>query len=334
VTPRLAIVAFAAATTFLSALVTGLWPALRISSVDPALDLKQGEVHSSSKRLGVWIVPAQVVVSVTLLAAASLLGGTFRHLLLEASGFCTQGVVMADLDLSAAKLTQPQAGTDVREIVEALEKAPGVEATTVLSSPPIHNGWAAGHYFSLGKHGEVHTDMQAWPESVSPGYFAALGTRILEGRGLSRADQNGSAVCVLSASAAAYFFPNEDALGRFVYSGGSDSSKDGSDLDPKNAYRVVGVAEDARFLSLREAPPRMLYRLAADDEWGMRLSLAVRSPSPGIGADALRKAVRQAVPSAVPPTIYTLNELVETHLRQERMLMSLSLWASLGSLCC
>jgi len=325
VTPRVAILAFAAATSLLSALATGLWPALRVGGVDPSLDLKRGEALSSSKRLGTWIVPAQVAVSVTLVVSASLLGGTFLHLLLEHSGFRTNGVVMADVDLSAAKPTRKQAARDVEQMLEALENAPGVQAATLLSAPPIHDGWAAGHYFSIGNHGEIHTDMQTWPESVSPGYFATMGTRILEGRGLTRADQNGSSVCVLSASAAAYFFPNEDALGRFVYSGGADRGKDERDLDPRNACRVVGVAEDARFLSLREAPPRMLYSLAGGDEWGTRVSLAVRSSSTGIGAAALRNAVRQIVPSAVSPTVYTFNELVEAHLRQERMLTTLSL---------
>src|SRR5205823_1130039 len=324
VTPRVAILAFAAATSVLSALATGLWPALRVGGVHPALDLKRGETLSSSKRLGTWIVPAQVAVSVTLVVSASLLGGTFLHLLLEDSGFRTNGVVMADVDLGAAKPTRKQAARDVQQMLEALANAPGVQAATLVSAPPIHDGWAAGHYFSLGDHGEVHTDMQTWPESVSPGYFATMGTQILEGRGLTRADQNGSSVCVLSASAAAYFFPNEDALGRFVYSGGADR-KDGRDLDPRNACRVVGVAEDARFLSLREAPPRMLYNLAAGDEWGARVSLAVRSSSTGIGAAALRNAVRQIAPSAVSPTVYTFNELVEAHLRQERMLTTLSL---------
>jgi len=324
VTPRVAIVAFAAATTVLSALATGLWPALRVSGVDPALDLKRGEAISSSKRLGTWIVPAQVAVSVTLLVSASLLGSTFVHLLLEDSGFRTNGVVMAEVDLSAAKPTRKQAARDALQMVEALENAPGVQAATLLSAPPIHNGWAAGHYFSLAKHEEVHTDMQTWPESVSPGYFATMRTQILEGRGLTRADQNGSNVCVLSASAAAYFFPNEDALGRFVYSGGADPGKDGRDLDPRNACRVVGVAEDTRFLSLREAPPRMLYSLAAGDDWGTGVFLAVRSSNTGIAAAALRNAVRQAVPSAVAPTVFTFNELVEAHLRQERVLMTIS----------
>ena len=112
VTPRVAILAFAAATSVLSALATGLWPALRVGGVDPALDLKRGEALSSSKRLGTWIVPAQVAVSVTLVVSASLLGGTFLHLLLEHSGFRTNGVVMADVDLSAASLPESrQRGT-------------------------------------------------------------------------------------------------------------------------------------------------------------------------------------------------------------------------------
>ena len=333
VTPRAAILAFAAAATVISALATGLWPALRASGTDPAVDLKRGEALSSSKLLGNWIVPAQVAVSVTLLVSATLLAGTFLHLLREDSGFRTNGVVMADVDLSAAKLTSKEAGRDVRQIVEALENTPGVQAATLLSAPPIHDGWAAGHFFSLGKQGEVHSDMQTWPESASPGYFATMGTWILEGRGFAPADRNDSSVCVLSTAAAAYFFPNQDAVGRFVYSGGADPRQDGRDLDPKNACRVIGVTEDARYLSLREPPPRMLYRLAAGDEWGSGVSLAVRSSSTGIGAAALRNAVRQVVPSAVAPTTFTFNELVEAHLRQERMLTTLSLcFAGIGLL--
>ncbi len=324
VAPRAAILAFAAGTTVLSALAAGLWPALRASSVAPALDLKRGSAIASSHRPGAWIVPAQVAVSVTLVVCASLLGGSFLHLFVEGAGFGSNGWVMADVDLSAAKLTRKESTRDVQQIVEALETTPGVQAASALSAPPLHDGWAAGHYFSIGKQGEVHTDMQTWPELVSPGYFTAMGTRILEGRGFLPADRNDNRVCVLSVSAGAYFFPNQDALGQVVYSGGSDPGQDGIKLNPGDAYRVIGVAEDARFLSLRKAAPRMIYRLAADDDWGTRVYLAVRSSSTEGGAAALRNAVRGVVPDAVAPTVYTFNELVEAHLRQERMLATLS----------
>jgi predicted permease len=326
VTPQTAILAFAAGATLVSVIVAGLWPALRASRIDPALDLKRSEAVSSfsSNRLGTWIVPAQVALSITLLSSAVLLGGTFIHLLLEHAGFRPDGVTIATVDLSSVNPTPKQAGRDVRDIAKALKAAPGVEASTILSGLPIDGGWTASHYFSLGKHGAVHTDMQTWVEPASPAYFEVMGTRILEGRGFTQADEGGAGVCILSSSAAAYFFPNEDAVGRFVYSGGEDPQEDGQVLDPRNACRVIGVSENARFLSFREAPPRMLYNLANVDEWGTGASFAVRSSSSSLAAEAIRYAVRRQVPGIPDPEIFTFNALIENHLEKERMLMSLS----------
>jgi predicted permease len=325
VTPQTAILAFAAGATLVSVLVAGLWPALRASRIGPALDLKRSEAVSSfsSKRLGTWIVPTQVALSITLLSSAVLLGGTFVRLLSEHAGFRPDGVTIATIDLSSVNPTPKQAARDVRDIATSLKAAPGVKASAILSFLPIDGGWTRSHYFSLGEHGAVHTDMQTWVESVSPGYFEVMGTRILEGRGFTHADESGALVCVLSSSAAAYFFPNEDAVDRFVYSGGEDPQRDGGDLDPRNACRVIGVSEDARFLSLREAPPRVLYNLATGTAWGTA-SFAVRSSSASLAAEAIRNAVRKQVPGVPDPEIFTFNELIKNHLERERMLMSLS----------
>ncbi|MGH9626684.1 MAG: FtsX-like permease family protein, partial [Bryobacteraceae bacterium] len=72
VKPQLAILAFAAGITIVATLVAGLWPALRASQADPIEDLKRGDARHSSRRLGTWIVPLQVAVSVVLLVSASL----------------------------------------------------------------------------------------------------------------------------------------------------------------------------------------------------------------------------------------------------------------------
>jgi putative ABC transport system permease protein len=323
VTPQTAILAFAAGATLVSVLAAGLWPALRSSRIDPALDLRRSEAVSSfsSKRLGTWIVPTQVALSIILLSSAALLGGTFLHLLFEDAGFEPNGVTFATVDLSSIKPTPKEADRDVRDIAAALRTATGVKASAILSFLPIDGGWTGSHYFSLGKNGAVHTDMQTWFEPVSPAYFEVMGTRILEGRGFTHVDDSGARVCVLSSSAAAHFFPNEDAIGRFVYSG--DPEKNAQDLDPRNSCRVIGVSEDARFLSFREAPPRVLYHLATGDDWGTA-SFAVRSSSVSLAAEAIRNAVRKQVPGVPDPEIFTFNELIKNHLEKERMLMSLS----------
>jgi len=325
VTPRAAIIAFTASISLLSALVAGLWPALRAVRVAPGPSLKQGGPVSSSKGLGRWMVPAQVAVSVTLLFAASLLGRSFLKLLLENSGFRADGLMLANVDLRANKPTNVVATQSAQRMVEALESTPGVEAATVLSYPPISDSWSASHYYSVGEHGAVHSDMQTWPEPVSPGYFAAMGTRIVEGRGFTRSDANSDPVCVPSASAAAYYFPREDALGKFIYSGGEDPSLDGKTKpDPKNTCRVIGVAEDARYHSLREAPPRILYRPIVRDDLGAEFCLAVRSGNADIAAAAIRAALRRVTPTAVLPAILSFRDLVNHQLRRERVLVALS----------
>jgi len=87
---------------------------------------------------------------------------------------------------------------------------------------------------------------------------------------------------------------------------------------------VIGVAEDARYHSLREAPPRILYRPIVRDDMGPQFCLAVRSGSAGIADAAIRDAVHRVAPTAVRPAIFSFHELVQEHLRQERMLVALS----------
>jgi predicted permease len=325
VEPHLAILGFTAAISVLSALAAGIWPAFRASSISPLLGLKRSGISTQSKIAGRWIVPAQVAASVMLLAAASLFGGSLLHLLLLDSGFRTDGAVLADIDVSASK---PDAVTSTRyaqQITDALAHVPGVEAAAAMSIPPIHDWWSAGHYFSLGRNGAVHTDMTLWGEVVTAEYFRAIGTPILEGRAFASADRAGDRVCVLSASAARYFFPNEEAIGRFVYAGGPDQSADGKTrvaLD--HTFRVIGVAADAHFRSLHEAAPRMIYQLARRAELQSEFFLVARGSSAGITASAIREATQRIVPGVAQPTVFTFDQLVATHLSRERMLMGLS----------
>jgi hypothetical protein len=233
--------------------------------------------------------------------------------------------VLADIDLSGNK---PDAVTSTRyaqQIADALAHLPGVEAAAAMSLPPIHDWWSAGHYFSIGQNGAVHTDMTLWGEVVTPDYFRAMGTPILEGRAFAKADLTGDLVCVLSTSAAQYFFPSEEAIGRFVYAGGENQSKDGKIKAARDdTFRVIGVAADARFRSLREAAPRMIYQLARHDEMQGEFFLVARGSSAGLTAKAIREATRRIVPAAPQPNVFTFDQLLASHLSRERMLMALS----------
>ena len=324
-TPQTAVLAFTAAISVFSALAAGAWPAVRASRVAPILRLNEGGTTTTSKGLGKWIVPVQVAVSVVLVAAASLLGASFLRLLQVDSGFRSQGLILAEVDLSASKVTQTVSTRDAQQIVDAIENTAGVDFAAVMSSPPLHGWWSAGHYYSLDAKGTPHVDMQTWPEAVSADYFATIGTPILEGRPFAHSDSAGAPVCVLSASAAKNFFPGEQAVGRFVYAGGEDPVQDGKRrVDSKDICQVIGVAADARFQSLREPAQRAIYHVIPQDELGGDFFVLVRCRQGQTATAAILEAVRMVAPGAPQPTVFTFDNLLATHLRQERMLTALS----------
>jgi len=323
--PQAAVLAFTAGTGVLAALAAGAWPAIRACRVAPILGLKEGSTGTTSKALGGWIVPLQVAVSVVLVAAASLLGTSFFHLLLEDSGFRSENAILAEVEFDANKATDAVATRDAQEIVDTLANSSGVDSAAVMSTPPLHGWFTVSHYYSLDHNGGIHTDMQTWAETVSADYFPAIGTPVLTGRGFNHGDLSNARVCVLSASAASYFFPSQQAVGRFVYSGGTDSTLDGKATpSPQDTCQVIGVAADARFESLRESAQRAIYLVIPQKELRSDFFVVVRSRNTRLATAAIREAVHKVVPGATEPTAFTFNELLAAHLRQERMLMALS----------
>jgi ABC-type antimicrobial peptide transport system permease subunit len=69
----------------------------------------------------------------------------------------------------------------------------------------------------------------------------------------------------------------------------------------------------------------VLYDLAEQERDPFVFSgLAVRSATPGLAADSIRRAAAEILPGAAPPEIYTLEQAVEYDLSQQRLLSSVS----------
>ena len=109
-----------------------------------------------------------------------------------------------------------------------------------------------------------------------PGFFDAMGIRIVRGRNFTETDQPGSArVAIVSQAMAERFWPGGDAVGRLV------RTHDESDAD----LVIVGVARDAKIRTLGEAPRNMIYRPYAQ-EFPRSLTIVART-----SADAERLAL-------------------------------------------
>ena len=95
---------------------------------------------------------------------------------------------------------------------------------------------------------------------VGPGYFRTMKTAILQGREFYDTERD-RGVCVLNQSAAAYLFPHQGAIGQYVRSTpGATANPAGRGVLPQNVIcRVIGLAQDAKFANLQDAPPRTVY---------------------------------------------------------------------------
>ena len=313
---------FTGSIAILTALAAGLWPALRVRNIAPAVDLKTG-AKSTGETAGAWIISVQVAVSVALLVSALLLGNTFARLYLQPSGFHGNKLLFADLDMSATKMKPAEIAQAAQATLRALEHAPGIESAALMSLPPLRGDSSSSRVYSFDRHDVEHSDPQIWAEGVTPSYFETIGTRILAGRALTAADERGEKVCVLSRSAADFYFPGEDAVGRLIYQG--DDKLDQNSRDVKRARRVVGIAEDAHFFSLRTPADHVIYTTMGSDYLGFGLfNPVVRAANVDAASDDIRNVLKQILPALPSPVVYTYGDLLRVHLQRERMLISLS----------
>src|SRR5207244_9367507 len=86
---------------------------------------------------------------------------------------------------------------------------------------------------------------------VTPGYFDAMGIRLLAGRTFQQGDgpDRKPAPRIVNETFVRRFFGGEDPIGR----------RFGTSPDGTPAYEIVGVVSDSMYRSLREGAPAIFY---------------------------------------------------------------------------
>lgn len=326
VRPNAVIVGVNAGAALLVALGAGLWPALRAAGSDPATDLRAGGRNATAKHLGGWAVAMQVAVSVTLVCAAVLLGGTLTRLLMDHSGFEPRNAVVANLHLGALKLKTADELALTSRLLRTVRAKPGVTAAGYIGEPPMSGSMGASSMFSVDRDHAVHSDPNVFYMPATPGYFAGAGTRMVAGRSEASPAQ-GMGRCVLSEGMARFFFPHGDAVGELVYYS-TTGKPDGTVTDAKDACQVTGVVEDAKFVSLRDPAPMMVYSMESPElprkDYQSFGTLVVRGASEELAASAVRAAAKATMPADAEVTVTSFRRLEDESLSSELMLVSLS----------
>lgn len=213
------VLAFTLASAGLAALVFGTLPALQGSRFDLADALKErGTAGANTARKFVrnGVVIVEVALSLVLLIGAGLMVRSFVELTNVSPGFEPAGVIT--FTATPPFGTYPQAVDRANfsaELQRRLEALPGVERAATAFPLPLSGNLFNGRYGTE----EALTDPEAFGQAayraVTPGYFEAMGTRLLAGRTFSEADQaDSTTVVVVDEKLAEILWPDDSAIGK------------------------------------------------------------------------------------------------------------------------
>ncbi len=300
------VLAFTAAVTLTTTLLFGLVPAVQASTPGIAGTLRHDAagwrgVHRSRLRNG--LVIGQLALSCLLLAGAGLVTRSLVAMRGAALGFETRNGLLVTVAPGLAGYDAAGARRLYVDAATRLNALPGVVSATVAEGLPMEFTSNGGTIVAEG--GDAPTperpgEVAGWT-LVGDRYFATMGTRLLEGRDFGPGDSAGStSVAVVSRTLAERLWPGQPALGRVL--------RFGSLTGP--AVTVIGVAADAKYRQIAEAPRAYLY-LPLSQEDARSVTFVIRtSGDPRALAPAARAALATIDPDLPIADLKTMDALV------------------------
>src|SRR6266404_140910 len=300
----------------LTTLLSGTLPAWRAARTDPGLLLKARNTLGGRRQIaGRMFVPIQVAMSLVLVVLASLLSQSVIKLRSENTGFDLDHVT---IQTSPFYLLHQKGDAKLnlyQRMVDRLMEMPAIDAAAATSQTPMTGEKIVADFQAVADGPNPPEDTKLAYNDVGPGYFRAMKTRILEGREFDKNERQLN-VCILNQSAAAFFFPHEQALGRYM------RSKDSKEFPDPVACRVIGLAEDAKFSDIRDGQPRTIYlplSVQRIDNLG-NLVFLMHSRTKAQAIAGFRKTLAEVAP-IVPLVIFvTLREQMDAALGSQELI--------------
>ena len=314
------VLTFAVGLTALAVLLAGFPPALaalRISVSDLLRTDSRGAAGSRTRHnLLRGLIVAQVAVAFMLANGAALFSASYARLVAANESLATEYVLSAEVNLRGDRYEQKDALPRFCEQLAGRTAAlPGVTAAGITTKLPLEGGSNMGVLVNNEVFDPAVESTLAEISSITPGYFAAAGIKLLRGRTLEPGDVGEDAVgVVVNRALAERCWPHEDPLGKIIRPNAAKTWFHA---------RVVGVVESVRQWG-PEMDPRPEIYWTPDRAWGHTIFLLVRSPRPAAQlAPILRHELAALDPDLPLARIRTLQELVHEATQGQRAVTGL-----------
>ena len=324
VTVNLPVLFFAVGLSLMTAVLSGVLPALRSLHVNPQSALQTNPSRVANTRKGSatrnLLVATEIACTVVLLIVTGLVLRSFSQVLQQDRGFDSGHVTLAQVHLYAAKYDDSRPDVDavklafVDRALPALRQLPGVRTAAVTSAMPLT--------------GETWIDSLIRPDHpvpeaerpavnvrwISPEFLETMRIPLVSGRNFSEGDRKNPYVVLLSERAAQEGFPGEDPIGRKI-TGIIPSGEKG--VGAKDLETVIGVVSNARINGLKDTAAVVYVPYYPYTPW--TLSFLVRGSQPSsIVIPEMRRVLWDIDPQVAIRNVKSLDDQVSDSVATER----------------
>ena len=286
-------------------IVFGLAPALQATRFNLNDALKEGSRGVSGsvwgRRVRGALVVSEIALSLVVLIGAGLLIRSFGRLLNSNPGFVADNLVTMNLELFRYKGAQKRASV-LRDTLARIEQIPGIVAAGGGSGlPPVTA--QRGTRFAVEGLDLQPGENGAYFLAVSPNYFQALGTPLVEGRVFDERDVDGAPkVVIVNQSMARNLFHDGSAIGRHLKLNNPEQSGE---------WRtIVGVIADVKYQGLDDSALREVYTPFSQTPFLWSYVMVRTSSEPSSMANGIRSAVSSGEPGLQAVNVQTMRQLV------------------------
>jgi putative ABC transport system permease protein len=279
------VLAFTIAVSVITALVSGLVPALMTTRADIAMVLKGGSRrsgHSQSRTQSVLLV-VQTALSLVVLTGAGLFIRSLHNVRAIDLGLDSDHIILATLDRQGSTYDSVARDELTHRVIARLAALPGVVGVSYVGLPPFQ-GLVGLRVRLVGRDSSQLDQRGMFANFVGPDYLRANGTPLRRGRDFGDADRaNTLPVVIINETMARRLWPGQDPIGQCIQI---------SMRPPMVCRYVIGVMGDGKYVSMTERPLAYYLLPYSQINMGLPPTLVIRS-----GGDAHRLVpdVRQVI---------------------------------------
>ena len=312
---------FGLAAAVLSAVLAGLYPALRASRLDPSESLKSAGPKSSAsrgeRRLLAGVTMAQTALTLALLVGAGLLIRTMINLSQVQTGYSTSHI----LSMTVTAVQGDWAAFHHRAL-DRVAAVPGVQyAAFAWGVPLTGNNWPVPAEIEGQPVPTKDSERVRLPfRAVTPDFFQLMGFKLTDGRGFRDSDiRDQPQVAVVNQAFVDRYFPHAPALGRRFWMG----SRVNQGGKPNPGGQIVGIVANARTDDLAQSAEPEVY-LCFWQAQAFSKDLVVRTASDPRSVMAnVQRELHSVDPTSAVENVRTFDQIRDDSLASRTFAMNL-----------